>query len=60
MPDKHHTGNELPPSSSLFLSGSLSGLRIALEMEPLISSDTMRVKRSNETYRVRTDEKDAQ
>lgn len=56
MPDKHHTGNELPPSTalSLSLSGSLSGLRIALEMEPLILSDTVRVKRSDETFKVRT------
>lgn len=51
MSDKHHTGNELPPSPSL--SGSISGLRIALEMELLILSDTTRVKRSNEIYKVR-------
>lgn len=32
MPDKHHTGNELPSSSTLFLFGCLSGLRIALDI----------------------------
>lgn len=58
MPDKHHTGNERPPSSSSppFLSGSLSGLRIAAEMELLILNDTARVERSDETYKVRAGE----
>ena len=39
---------------SLSLSGTMSGLRIALETELLILSDTVRVIRSNEIYKVRT------
>lgn len=50
MSDKHRTENELP--LSLSLSGTTSGLRIALEVELLILSDTMRGQ--NEIYKVRT------
>lgn len=65
MSDKHHTENEFPPPPSplplpLSRSGSISGLRIALEMELLILSDTMRVKRSNEIYKVRAGERGAE